>query len=99
MTKSEPYDAMLGAEAAGDPLAGRLLAAQRAIAALQVNSDARMRLHSRLMAICAVLKVPGADRVRGARRLDRLIADADQARGGNTGPRDDSQTGNLGPQA
>jgi hypothetical protein len=96
MTKSEPYDALPGTEAASDPLAGRLLAAQRAIAALGVNSDARMRLHSRLMAICAALKVPGADRARGARRLDRLIADADQACRGKAGSRADSQAGNHG---
>jgi len=43
----------------------------------------RVRLHLRFMAICTSLKMPGANRARGAQRLDRLIADAERAAGGH----------------
>ncbi len=77
----------MSAEAAsGDALAARLLAAHRALAALGTESDARIRLHLRFMAICTSLKMPGANRARGAQRLDRLMADAEQARAGSHGP-------------
>ena len=62
-----------------DPLAAKLLAAQQALCALSIDSDARIRLHLRLMAICTSLKLPGADEVRGAERLDRLMADAERS--------------------
>ena len=74
-----------GTDADTDALAARLLAVHRALAALGADSDARIRLHLRFMAICTSLKMPGANRVRGAQRLDRLMADADQARRGNAG--------------
>gem|GEM_PF-2719316 len=90
MTKSEPGEAAPRAGATAHTLADRLLAAQRGIATLHVDSDVRMRLQLRLMAICTALKVPGASVARGARRLDRLIADTDRARSGNTGHGDDS---------
>lgn len=62
-----------------DPLAAKLLAAQQALCALSIDSDARIRLHLRFMAICTSLKLPGADKARGAERLDRLMADAEQS--------------------
>jgi hypothetical protein len=86
VTKSEPRDARPGT--AADVLADRLLAARRVISSLSVESDVRMRLHLRLMAICAALKVPGAIDARVARRLDRLMADVERARGRNTGRRE-----------
>ena len=74
---------MVDAEAAGsDELAASLLAAHRALATLGTESDARIRLHLRFMAICTSLKLPGANRARGAQRLDRLMADAEKARAG-----------------
>ncbi len=73
----------MSAEAAeDDALAERLLAAHRALAALGTESDARIRLHLRFMAICSSLKMPGANRVRGVQRLDELMADAERARAG-----------------
>src|SRR5579859_1554794 len=93
MSDSEPARSERGtqAEAEGaagsgsDPLAARLLAAQRALRGLTADPDVVMRLHLRFMAICTSLKVPGANRLRGAQRLDRLIADAERARGGGPG--------------
>jgi hypothetical protein len=81
MTESEPAEPGLGAQPAGDPLAARLLAAQRLLCAPDIDSDARLRLRLRFAAICASLKLPSADRVRGAERLERLIADAEHAGG------------------
>lgn len=86
MTESEPAQAKPGAQGPpGDALAARLLAAQRALSALNVDPETRLRLHLRYMAICTSLKMPGADKARGASRLDRLMADAEQARGVNPG--------------
>jgi len=68
-----------------DPLAARLLAVQRALCGLNVDPDVRMRLHLRFMAICTSLKMPAANRPRGAQRLDRLMADAERARGAGRG--------------
>ena len=68
-----------------DELAAKLLAAHRALATLGTESDARIRLHLRFMAICTSLKLPGANRARGAQRLDRLMADAEQAQAGAKG--------------
>jgi hypothetical protein len=80
MTGSEPDEARLRADAAdGDALAARLLAAQRVLVALNVDSEVRSRLQLRFMAICTSLKMPGASRSRGARRLDLLMADAERA--------------------
>jgi hypothetical protein len=86
MSESEPAQPRLSAQAAdGDPLAERILVAYRALAALNADPDVRQRLHLRLSAICTSLKMPGADRARSSRRLDRLMADAERARGGNAG--------------
>lgn len=74
-----------GAHAAGDTLAARLLAAQRMLCALDVDNDARLRLQLRYAAICTSLKLPSADRARGAERLDRLIADAQLVIGQDSG--------------
>jgi hypothetical protein len=38
-----------------------------------------MKLHLRFMAICTSLKMPAADRLKGAKRLDRLMTDAELA--------------------
>lgn len=77
MTESEPAQPGLGAQAAGDTLAARLLAAQRLLCTPDLDSDVRLRLQLRYAAICTSLKLPSADRFRGAERLDRLIADAE----------------------
>lgn len=91
MTESEPAQPEPGAQAAGDVLASRLLAAQRLLCALEMAEDAqderdsgdvRLRLQLRYAAICTSLKLPAADRARAAERLDRLIADAELARRG-----------------
>jgi len=86
MTESESARSGLGSQAdGGDALAARLLAAQRVLCALNADPDVRTRLHLRFMAICTSLKMPAANRSRGAQRLDRLIADAERARGGDSG--------------
>ena len=74
-----------GAHATGDPLAARLLAAQRLLCAPDLESDARLRLQLRYAAICTSLKLPSADRARAAERLARLIADAELAFGQGSG--------------
>lgn len=77
-----------GAQAAADALAASLLAAQRLLCALETGraaGDVRLRLQLRYAAICTSLKLPAADRARAAERLDRLIADAELARGGEPG--------------
>ena len=87
MTESEPAQPGRGAQAAGDTLAARLLAAQRLLCARDMDGDVRLKLQLRYAAICTSLKLPSADRVRGAERLDRLIADAELAsRPGCRGP-------------
>ena len=86
MTESESAQSGLGSRADGDDaLAARLLAAQRALCALNVDPEVRIRLHLRLMAICTSLKMPAASRIRGAQRLEQLMADAERARGGDSG--------------
>ena len=54
-----------------------------------------MKLHLRFMAICTSLKMPGASQVRGAQRLDRLMADAERARGGGASGPGSRGTGRL----
>jgi hypothetical protein len=71
----EPHDE----DVSGDVLAEKLLAVQRLLATLNADSDVRIRLNLRFMAICTSLKTPGASRVRGLRRLGRLMADAERA--------------------
>jgi hypothetical protein len=86
-TASDP-EAASGKETASRPdvasqdlLAEKLLAVQRVLATLDPDSEVRIRLNLRFMAICTSLKMPGANAVRGIRRLDRLMADAQLARG------------------
>ncbi|HWF80891.1 MAG TPA: hypothetical protein VN695_09915 [Streptosporangiaceae bacterium] len=67
-------------DVSGDVLAEKLLAVQRFLAALNADSEVRIRLNLRFMAICTSLKTPGSSRARGLRRLDRLITDAELAR-------------------
>jgi hypothetical protein len=91
MTETEPIQPgpglRAGALAAGEPLAATLLAAQRLLSRLDVDSEVRIRLHLRYMAICTSLKMPGANRARGSERLERLIADARAACAGrHVGP-------------
>jgi len=95
MSESEPDNSALGtgsraaaqdAPAAADPLAARLLAVQRALsalAALGADSEARLRLNNRFMAICTALKMPGASRIHCIRRLNELMAEAEQVRADN----------------
>ena len=78
-------EAAAAADAADDELAVRLLAAHRFLATLNVEPDVQIGLHLRFMAICSSLKMPGANRARGAERLDRFIADAERARGNASG--------------
>lgn len=77
MSESEPD------KPAGDPLAARLLAVQKALAALGADSPDRIRLNHRFVAICTALKMPGASRIRCIRRLNALMADADRVRAGS----------------
>jgi len=81
----ESDEARSAADAADDGLAARLLTAHRFLSTLDVDPDVRIGLHLRFMAICSSLKVPGANRARGAERLDRLVADAERARGNASG--------------
>jgi hypothetical protein len=86
VTESESAQSGPGSQADGDDaLAARLLAAQRALCTLNADPDVRMRLQLRLMAICTSLKMPAANRIRGAQRLEQLMADAERARGGDSG--------------
>jgi hypothetical protein len=86
MSESESAQPALDAQSAeGDPLAERILVACRLLAALNADPEVRRRLQVRLSAICTSLKMPGANRTRGAQRLDRLMADAEQARRGDAG--------------
>jgi hypothetical protein len=86
VTESESAQSGLGSQADGDDaLAARLLAAQRVLCALNVDPDVRTKLHLRFMAICTSLKMPAANRIRGAQRLEQLMADAERARGGDSG--------------
>jgi hypothetical protein len=74
------------ASAAGDPLAARLLAVQRALAglaALDADAEVRLRLNNHFAAICTALKMPGASRIRCIRRLNALMAEAEQVRAGS----------------
>ena len=73
-----------GPDSGDNVLAEKLLAVQRVLASLAVDSDARIRLNLRFMAICASLKMPGTDVGRILRRLDRLMTDAQLAAGGGS---------------
>jgi hypothetical protein len=66
-----------------DLLAEKLLAVQRVLATFEADSETRIRLNLRFMAICTSMKMPGANTARGIRRLDRLMAEAELARRGN----------------
>jgi len=88
MTESEPARPELGARRSeervarpsSDELAAKLLAVQRVLRRLNADPEVRMKLHLRFMAICTSLKMPTADRFKVAKRLDRLIADAELVR-------------------
>jgi hypothetical protein len=93
MTESEPARPELGARPpeklvalpSNDELAAKLLAVQRVLRGLNAHPDiadpdVRMKLQLRFMAICTSLKMPAADRIKGAKRLDRLMSDAETAR-------------------
>ena len=87
MSESKPESP--AASTLSDPLAARLLAVQRALAALSTESggadpETRVRLNNRFMAICTALKMPGASRIRCIRRLNELLAEAEQLRAGNS---------------
>jgi hypothetical protein len=80
---TEPGDGSLAAPVAADLLAARLLAVQRALsalAALGADSEEYLRLNHRFMAICTASKMPGASRIRCIRRLNELMAEAEQVR-------------------
>ena len=79
MTESDSAQPGPGKQPAGDYLAAKLLAVQRLLSELDVDPDVRLRLHLRYMAICTSLKLPAANRARGALRLDQLTADAERA--------------------
>jgi hypothetical protein len=95
MSESEPDYPALGTEpgagpraapVAADPLAARLLAVQLALSALAApvaDSEAYLRLNQRFLAICTASKMPGASRIRCIRRLNELMAEADQVRAAN----------------
>jgi hypothetical protein len=80
MTESESARPELAAGGTADPLAARLLAAQRLLCTPDIDPDIRLKLQLRFSSICTSLKLPAVDRARGAERLDRLIADAERAR-------------------
>jgi len=61
-----------------DQLAAALLPAHRTVQVIEGDTEARIRLQVRFLAICASLKLPGASRGRGLARLARLIADAER---------------------
>jgi len=65
-----------------DVLADKLLAVQRLLAKLNADSEVQIRLNLRFRAICPTLKMPCANTARGINRLDKLMADARLAQGG-----------------
>jgi hypothetical protein len=81
MTEHEAGQPSVSGDAAeaDDALAVRLLAAHRLLAALTADPEVKIRLQLRFIAMCTALKLPGASEARGARRLDRLMADARRA--------------------
>jgi hypothetical protein len=77
MTARDPAGDRREPEADTDAMmAARLRDVHRMLAEIDIDPDARIRLHLRFMAICASLKIPGASVDRCARRLDRLVGDA-----------------------
>lgn len=84
MSESEPGTGPPAAPA--DPLAARLLAVRRALSALVAlgaDAEACLRLNHRFMAICTTSKMPDASRISCIRRLDELMAEAEQVRAAN----------------
>jgi hypothetical protein len=59
----------------GETMARRLLMAQRLLGSASLSGEVRMRWQRRLVAICDAMKAPGADALRCARRLDRLLTE------------------------
>jgi hypothetical protein len=100
MTETDPVQPgpslQAGALAADDPLAAALLMAQRLLARLDAESDVRLRLHVRYVAICTSLKMPAANRARGAQRLGRLIAEIRAARASHPGRAANQDAGTSG---
>lgn len=84
MSKPDPGKTEVPADpTACDALAAKLLTAQRMVASLNTGSEVRRRLNLRFMAICTALKMRGASAARCSARLDRLMADAEEARAGS----------------
>lgn len=79
MTEHEPARLDERGIDADDALAVRLRVAHKMLASLAMEPEAKIRLQVRFVAICTALKLPGASKARGARRLDRLIAAAERA--------------------
>lgn len=88
--------ALAAGQSAGDPLAAALLRAQRLLCEADVEPDVRLRLYLRYTAICTSLKVPAANRARGAERLKRLIADVTGASRGQGGRGDELRRERFG---
>jgi hypothetical protein len=58
-----------------EAMARQLLLAHRLLCSARLSGDVRMRLQRRLVAICDAMKAPGADAVRSALRLERLLTE------------------------
>ena len=58
-----------------EAMARQLLIAHRLLCSARLSGDVRMRLQRSLVAICDAMKAPGADAVRSARRLERLLTE------------------------
>jgi hypothetical protein len=67
-------------DSGADDMAQRLHRAQRLLRSASLAGDTGARLQRRFIAICDALKVPGADAVRAAWRLDLLLADLARTR-------------------
>jgi hypothetical protein len=58
-----------------EAMARQLLMAHRLLCSARLSGDVRKRLQRSLVAICDAMKAPGADAVRSARRLERLLTE------------------------
>ena len=84
-----------------EAMARQLLMAHRLLCSARLSGDVRMRLQRRLVAICNAMKAPGADAVRSARRLERLLTELAMAGQAGSGQATDGreQTPASGAQA